>query len=147
MKARWPTALALLVWAQACSDPISVEPTPATQHPVPSRPVDVTVLYGQNEIVPGTDMDVGFVSVFSDYRCPVDATCGWPGSAVVGLDIVLGSDPGAVFLLNTGVDPRSLALGNYLITVVDLTPARHTGAPIPARKYQVKLRVESIPGS
>jgi hypothetical protein len=141
------TALWLLassVWLGACSGGGTIESPPLTRHPVLAEPVDVVVQYGHDELVPGTDMDVGLVGVFSDYRCPANATCGWQGSAVVGLHIALGSDPGAVFFLNTGVDPRSLALGHYLITVTGLTPQRTAGDSIPARKYQVGLRVESI---
>lgn len=144
MRGRWLWALALLVWAQGCSDALKPEAGPTEQHPVLSEPVEVRVLYGDDELVPETDIDIGFVSVLYDYRCPEDATCGWPGSATVGLRITLGSGPGAVFLLNTGVEPRSLALGDYLISVLGLSPERHVGDTIPTRKYQVSLRIENI---
>lgn len=144
MRARWPTVMLLIACTQACSGSTTVEPRANAQQPVLGTPVEINVAYGHEEAVPGTDMDVGFASVYRDYRCPVDVTCGKPGSAIVELDIAFADGPGTRFLLNTQVEPRSLALGNYLITVVGLSPQRQVGMPIPPSEYEVKVRVESI---
>lgn len=114
-----------------------------TLHPKLSAPVDVSLPYGTDEIVPGTDLDLGFDSVLVDDRCPGASRCGAPGNAIVAIRIRLGSAPPFQALLNTAGPPRGFGIGAYEITLLELSPLPDTRTPMPQARYDVKLQVGS----
>ncbi len=64
---------------------------------------------------------VTFAAHLSDSRCPANVVCVWMGDAVVRI----GARAGRTTVereLHTGIDPRSLSVDGYTVTVVGLTP-------------------------
>ncbi len=144
MRARWLSTLALVALVQACTSSTGPAPVDTSEHAVLAKPVDLTLSYGQDATVPGTDLQVAFDSVTSDFRCPTDVRCLTPGNAVVRLRLIFGSDQPFELNLNTNVDPTSQGVGNYQIGILDLSPLPTGHEPIRMVAYTVTVRVASI---
>jgi len=86
----------------------------------------------------GERLEVLFVGVTADSRCPVDVTCIWAGEARVALDFVgLMSWEGT---LSAGAG-ASVIVAGWIVTVTDLTPAPRSDRPIAPGDYQVRMVV------
>jgi hypothetical protein len=76
---------------------------------------------------------VQFMAVRNDSRCPYDVDCFWAGDATVELKV-----NGKIESLHTGLDPRSLNVGQYRLSLQKLVP--EPGLPGP---MQVTLLLEA----
>lgn len=86
----------------------------------------------------GERLEVLFVGVTADSRCPVDVTCIWAGEARVALDFVgLMSWEGT---LSAGAG-ASVTVAGWIVTVTDLTPAPRSDRPIAPGDYEARLVV------
>lgn len=99
---------------------------------------------GQEVGAHDTVMHVAFLAVRADSRCPVDVVCVWQGDAEVEIGVRFGMGPTVPHVLHTGVEPRSVDVGLYLITLVSLRPAPVSTAPISPERYVAELRLELI---
>ena len=103
---------------------------------------DFELAPGQAASIEGTDVAILFRSVTTDSRCPVDVQCVWAGDAAVLLTVSPGSQGEEHDLtLHTGVEPKTAAVSGYEIRVTGVSPAPHSGTPIPASSYRVTLQV------
>lgn len=64
---------------------------------------------------------VKFVSVVEDSRCPMNARCIWAGNAKIQIAVSKGKAAPKFVELNTGLDPNSVKLYGYTITLEGLT--------------------------
>lgn len=144
MRARWLSTIAVVALVQACTSGMAPLPVDTSEHAVLAKPVELTLSYGANAKVPGTDLQVAFDSVMDDFRCPTDVQCLTPGNAVVRLRLLFGSNLPYELLLNTNVDPTSQGVGNYEIGVLDLSPLPASREPVRLAAYRVKVRISSI---
>lgn len=64
---------------------------------------------------------VKFVSVVEDSRCPMNAQCIWAGNAKIQIAVSKGKAAPKFVELNTGLDPNSVKLYGYTITLEGLT--------------------------
>lgn len=99
---------------------------------------------GQEVGAPDSVMGVSFLGVLSDSRCPVDVLCVWQGDAEVEIGVRFGEGPTVPYVLHTGVEPRSVDVRLYRITLVRLRPAPVSTTTIPPESYVAELRVELV---
>jgi hypothetical protein len=82
-----------------------------------------------------------FVARGTDSRCPANVVCVWMGDAVVRIAARAGNTS-VERQLHTGIEPHSLAINGYVVTVVGLLPYPGTAAPqAPPAAPVVLLRV------
>lgn len=121
-----PWSLALVLCAVGCgsngADPdASGDPDRALEPPnvaigdTTSLPVGERVRFGD------TGVDVTFLSLVGDSRCPVGVTCVWEGDAEVR---VLLDAPAAhaETSLHTTLEPQSVWIGSYALELIDVLP-------------------------
>lgn len=93
----------------------------------------------------GEVVNVAFVDVIGDSRCPVDAVCVWEGDAEISLEVqVTGERKKLVTLHTHRSQPTERIVDGYRIRLVDLRPLPTT-AGLPDRSdYVATLVVEKI---
>ena len=126
-----PTVLALgvaAVVAAACSSPPAAAPGSNGTRPDAgagsrSEPLDDTVhvQLGRSVAVDDGRLVVTFVARLADSRCPANVVCVWMGDAAVRVAARAGRST-VEQELHTGVEPHSLSVDQYVVTVVGLTP-------------------------
>lgn len=129
-------AIALL--AASCRDAVGPKVREGTPPPAPTT----VVLHVGEHVVIG-DVEVTFIRVVNDSRCPVDVTCVWSGNAEVELSVgpVLGEAPLYPLTLNTDVDPREANAWGVHVALVDLEPKPRSSDRIDPRAYVATLTV------
>jgi hypothetical protein len=111
---------------------------PPSNVPSPAR---IQLAPGQEIIVDGI-LDLSFVGVEEDSRCPIDAVCVWQGNAAVRIALSLPGIPEVSALLNTGVEPTGVEVGDYRIRLEELSPSpRSTSSILPA-SFRATIRIE-----
>jgi hypothetical protein len=100
-----------------------------------------TLAPGQSAIVEGTGIEVGFVGVSDDSRCPVDVTCVWAGDATVKLWMRQASPERTEAELHVN-PPGKTTYQGHRIVLTGLEPQPHSGQAIDSGKYRVTLKVE-----
>ena len=92
----------------------------------------ILVKQGKEVKVKGEDLQLTFVSVMDDSRCPEGATCVWAGNGRVHLIARNSKGDCAEFDLNTTLEPLEHDFGRYQIKLVQLSPypsIKHTSKP------------------
>jgi hypothetical protein len=133
MKLRLVSLFAITLGAAACA------PMTSPQVQV-GREFDVAL--GRDAKVQGTPITVLFRGVTNDSRCAVDVQCVWAGNAALSVSIFEGNGPPTDATLNTGVEPRSIAVGGHTVRLVGLKPAPHSGKTIAPQDYVATFEVE-----
>lgn len=109
---------------------------------------DIVLQAGKEIQLRGTPLRIAFLRMVGDSRCPRDVVCVWAGNGAVELGLTLGRDPQHRFTLNTTVGAREAMLGDYRVSLVELTPDPLSTRPTPPEDYAVRLRVETVaPGT
>ena len=90
----------------------------------------------------GTDLSLTFVRVLSESRCPINPQiqCVWEGTASLQFRIRDAEGTREV-QLETHDRANRLSVDEYLVRVMELTPAPRTEAVTPSDRYRVTLRV------
>jgi len=141
LRSTWTAAVVLL--ALSCGE--SDAPTSDGNLSVtPTGPQGVTLRVGETAEV--NNLEITFVGVLEDSRCPVDVTCVWEGNAKVELAVgVVNSDaPTIQLVLNTGIEPRHGDTYGQRITLKAVRPDPVSNTPIPPDAYEVDLKVEPV---
>ncbi len=88
------------------------------------------------------NLEISFMEVLEDSRCPVDVECLWAGNARILLNVrVLPNGSSARVELNTHESfPRSVELGGYEITLANLKPDPISTVTIDPREYVATLQ-------
>lgn len=141
MRPRWPIALTVGLAAAlpGCHGDPGTDPS-LNRAELPRK---ITLPVGRSAIV--GRVKIRFVAVRDDYRCPIDVVCAWSGNAELEFAVgpAAGQGPEQQLLLNTDVEPQSGTVLGIRVTVVALTPPRHSTRP--PRDYRVELRVSAVP--
>jgi hypothetical protein len=127
------------------------EPAPApssSPDPGSTVPADIQLQAGQTATLEGGALQVTFVDVIEDSRCPMDVMCVWMGQAVVSLHVVLdGVDRGEVVVtLYPGPQARGpryhdATVDRYVLSLADLQPYPRAGQPQPLDQRVATIRV------
>jgi hypothetical protein len=101
--------------------------------------VEVTLAPGSTAVLKQGGIEVQFVAVTADSRCPRDVTCVWAGEVKVQLLIRSGSQPATQHEVLKG---ENAVAGKYRVTVVRVLPAPGSTSKILPGDYRATLQVE-----
>jgi hypothetical protein len=96
---------------------------------------------GASAAVKGTDLEVKFIGVSEDSRCPTDTTCVWAGEVSVKLAMHLGTQAPEERELLEG---RSTVFEPYRLTVTRVLPEPKSTQKIQPADYRINLIVVKI---
>lgn len=93
-------------------------------------------------VVEDTHVSIFFDGVTEDSRCPTGVDCFWEGNSAVRLELSsqIGEVAPQTHVLNTAVEPRSAALMDITVRLVEVAPyPRYGDPPIDPASYVVTL--------
>lgn len=97
---------------------------------------------GQSAVVAAANLEVTFVELISDSRCPTDTTCIWQGT--VSVRLAIRSD-GKV-TQHEADSSKDVAIGDYVVDILDVLPARGPQSlRIAPADYRVTLKITRSP--
>lgn len=102
---------------------------------------EFTLKPGEVAILEAERLEVGFDSVTSDSRCPVDVTCVWEGEAALSAWTRHPSDRKAVHELKTRGAAREVAYLGFLLRLTSLAPEPRNGQRIDPKDYAATFLV------
>jgi hypothetical protein len=92
------------------------------------------------------ELQIQFLGVSQDSRCPVDVECVWAGNAQITLRVSLkDSTEETVITINSYTEPREAIYEGFRIEFVDLRPVPRSDRPINPAEYRVTLKVSRVP--
>jgi len=108
----------------------------------PTGPVNAQFVLapGQTAAVPNTNLQLAFVGVLGDSRCPADAFCIQAGDAIVRVDVVPKSGAPRSYDLHTG-DVQPVHYDDVTIALEILSPYLFSSRTIAPAEYRATLRV------
>ena len=117
----------------------------------PSQALQSVELGAQFTLAPGTSvsvkaakMEVRFVAVTEDSRCPRDVTCIWAGEVKVQLEILETAKAASqVEVLEGG----STVAGEYRVILVRVEPQPMSTARIAPQDYRATLKIDKASGA
>ncbi|MGD2123549.1 MAG: hypothetical protein PVJ76_17475 [Gemmatimonadota bacterium] len=135
------TFLLVTFLASGCRSPTTPGSGPLPSESLLTVPTEVILSLGDEIILRGTDIRVGFSQVPEDSRCPVEAICIWQGNGVAEITMAAGAGAMDILRLNTTLDPRSLTWKGILVTLEEMLPLPSAWMPIPEGAYSIKLQL------
>jgi hypothetical protein len=95
---------------------------------------------------PAIGLNLKFLSVVEDSRCPVGVNCIWEGNVRVRLQISLirRNDNSEVFELNTNLEPQSIRIEDYEIKILDLIPTPKVDLKIEPENYTATFTITNL---
>ena len=90
-------------------------------------------------------LNLKFLSVVEDSRCPVGVNCIWEGNARVRLQINLSTtnNNSEIFELSTNLEPQSIQIEDYEIKILDLIPSPKVDLKIEPENYTATFTIRS----
>lgn len=135
--------LIILLFALA---PVSCAPHAALAPLIPVQLDSPFTLHtGQVAVIEGTRLQLRFVSVLEDSRCPIDVVCVWAGDARAHLVLTDGDAGEEALDLHTFLEPRSVVVRGYRVALERLEPAPRSGGRITQEQYVAHFRVTRAP--
>ena len=92
---------------------------------------------GQSALFDAENLEVKFVGIDSDSRCPSDVTCVWAGEVVVRLTVRKDRRTKELAVKAT----QSTSVDGFVVTVLDVLPPRASSQPIAPQDYRATLKV------
>ena len=124
------------LWLTACGRSASDAP------PAPLElDVEGSLRAGTSASVQGESIEVTFLEVREDSRCPRDATCVWAGEVAVKLEARVGSEPA---VQREVLEGRSMLIEPYRITVTRVLPDPVSTKKTAPGDYRIMLIVVRI---
>jgi hypothetical protein len=100
---------------------------------------DVVLSPAQQAVFDAAGLQVRFISIVEDSRCPTDATCIWAGRAVARLAIGGVSQPPAEYEVVAG---ESATVHGYQVLIIDVRPRRLATQTIAQQDYRIVVRLK-----
>lgn len=132
--------LLLSLLSLSCARQAPFEPTTVAR---PDTPFSLRP--GQEAVIQGTSLRLYFVGVPEDSRCPVDVECVWAGDARLRLRLEDPTRPDLEFDLHTTLEPQSVVVAGYRVTLQRLEPARRSDEDLPVGNYRAYLLISPTP--
>jgi hypothetical protein len=95
-------------------------------------------------IVESEDLEITFIEIVEDTRCPLDVDCAWSGQAIVRVTLSKGNQAMGSFDLTTLVegDTAVTSMGEYAVRLLEVAPYPQTvERRIPRSDYVITLIV------
>ncbi|HEV8333467.1 MAG TPA: hypothetical protein VGQ22_18730 [Steroidobacteraceae bacterium] len=92
---------------------------------------------GESAVFDAEHLQVKFVGIDSDSRCPSDVACVWAGEVLVRLTLRKDGRTKELGIKET----QTLPVNGYSVTVLQVLPARKSSQPIPPADYRVTLKL------
>ncbi len=132
--------LALLLATNiGCKDEVLLS-THSSINVSPDSQAETTLKVG-NSVLLNNELQITFVGVGLDSRCPVDVICVWEGDAEVKLKLKKGSLEKYV-MLHTSLSPRSFVFDGYEINLSEVLPLTKSDQQIKQEQYSIKLKIK-----
>ncbi len=128
------TLLSLILLA-ACGASTSSPPPPLELE------VEGSLRAGASTTVKGEAIEIEFVGVSEDSRCPSDATCAWAGEVKIKLAVRLGTEPP---VQREVLEGRSTVIEPYRLTITRVLPDPISTQKIASGDYRIMLVVVKI---
>ena len=112
-------------------------PAPVKTAPAPTATVfhlqenGFLVRFGEQITRSSENLNITFLSVLEDSRCPIGAQCVWAGNAKIRVRVENPEIQASQVELNTDLEPKSTDVGNYRLTLESLSPH-------PSLKHQIQ---------
>jgi hypothetical protein len=107
---------------------------------------EVVLKPGQSAGNASQSVEVTFVEILEDSRCPADAMCVWQGNVKVLIEVGYGTEV-QQYTLTLGEmlegDVNSITVGEYTITLVQVDPYPLASQPTDPADYRVTLEIKS----
>jgi hypothetical protein len=85
---------------------------------------------------------VRFMWVSEDSRCPLRAQCVWAGDAAVVIELTPQAGDAAEHTLHTNMGQKSIGLGRYELSLLELSPYPDEPRAISPKDYRATLVVQ-----
>ena len=82
----------------------------------------ISIRTGETKSVIGSKLNVKFLGVVEDSRCPKGTTCIWAGNAKVSIRVWKKNQKPVDLELNSTLDPRTVEFMGYEIALAGLSP-------------------------
>jgi len=89
------------------------------------------------------EVEIGFLDVNEDSRCPKGVVCKWPGNGKISLRLSINSSIN-YFTLNFYLEPTAVELSGYMVELKELNPYPVYPDKISLNDYSIILNVEQI---
>ncbi len=108
---------------------------------------EFTLPIGQSVVITGEDLDIKFVEVSEDSRCPKDVTCVWEGRVTAVVEISTGGSSQQLNLSQPGLTdaPAREKYGGYELTYKVEPYPEKAEVEITADEYRLLIVVNSAP--
>ena len=87
----------------------------------------ISIRTGETKAVAGSKLNVKFLGVVEDSRCPKGTTCIWAGNAKVSIRVWKKNQKPVEFELNSTLDPQSVEVMGYKVALAGLSPQTGKG--------------------
>ena len=87
----------------------------------------ISIRTGETKSVNGSKLNVKFLGVVEDSRCPKGTTCIWAGNAKVSIRVWKKNQKPVELELNSTLDPRGVEVLGYKVTLAGLSPQTGKG--------------------
>ena len=101
----------------------------------------VVVKINEQKTVAKTKLQIKFVELVEDSRCPTDAQCIQAGSARIKIEVKNGKGAAKTFELAIGAKPESIAFAGYTIKLTDLNPHPASNIRIDRNGYTANFSI------
>ena len=123
-------------------NPKDENPTPSSATPEASLSTPFTLVLSETIQVNTNDasgLNISFIAVENDSRCPIGAQCVWAGEATVQLNISSTTMLEQKISLKTNNQP--VEFDGYLVTLIDLSPVPTMDEETNSNDYRATLSV------
>lgn len=107
-------------------------------------PQSIKVTLGQSKMADRGKVSVRFISVVEDSRCPMNARCVWAGNAKIKVAVSVGRRRAETVELNSTMQPQTVTVQGYRLTLQDLNPQKGQPANWPKGPIKATVSVERV---
>jgi hypothetical protein len=100
---------------------------------------EIQLAPGERAVFSQQELDIEFVRVVEDSRCPTDVTCVWAGEVKVQLSIRINAAEATQHEIVAG---QNATVGDYRVIVLQVQPEPISTRTIPPDEYRVTVTVE-----
>ena len=102
---------------------------------------------GQSVVITGEDLEIKFLEVSEDSRCPKDVTCIWEGRVTAVVEILTNGSSQQLNLSQPGLtdSPARVKYGGYELTYKVEPYPEKAEVPITSDEYRLLIVVNSAP--